>query len=269
MESPILNLSMDVISQITAFLCFDDLNNFLESQHSFLRAKYDAYFWRNTVVSPKSYQDLQSFIKIYGKTGLLDLTQYFGKSLPISWFHNLSHLNLANNNELVDDEKLYQILLNSPKIRYLNLSKCYWLTDFSIKRMINELQNIESIDLSWTNITDCSLDLLSKFKDSLKNINLSACPMLNPPNVSIFLSSCKKLKSIDLSYHSFVDRKFITDLIQANSSIQSIVCNCCDNITRSDAYCASELKVTLITNALLYSYEEKDIKEYLLKFMIQ
>ncbi|KAI8639970.1 hypothetical protein BD408DRAFT_370686 [Parasitella parasitica] len=132
----------------------------------------------------------------------------------------LQHVDLSHLNKRVTDKALDQIMSllgGGARIKELNLSQCFYITDEGFKRLVEQLPNVETLDLNscWL-LTDKSLALLAACCPQLTSLDLSNCRKISdigifkmldekqtrgyPELKELSLSYCKKLSDMTMSH---------------------------------------------------------------------
>ncbi|EPB81854.1 hypothetical protein HMPREF1544_11403 [Mucor circinelloides 1006PhL] len=132
----------------------------------------------------------------------------------------MQHIDLSHLNKRITDNALDQIMSligDGARIKELNLSQCFYITDDGFQRLMDQLPNVESLDLNscWL-LTDKSLALLAVNCPRLTRLDLSNCRKIS--DIGIFkmldekqtrgflglkelsLSYCKKLSDMTMSH---------------------------------------------------------------------
>lgn len=132
----------------------------------------------------------------------------------------MQHIDLSYLNKRITDNALDQIMSligDGARIKELNLSQCFYITDDGFQRLMDQLPNVESLDLNscWL-LTDKSLALLAVNCPRLTRLDLSNCRKIS--DIGIFkmldekqtrgfsglkelsLSYCKKLSDMTMSH---------------------------------------------------------------------
>ncbi|GAN11538.1 conserved hypothetical protein [Mucor ambiguus] len=144
--------------------------------------------------------------------------EFVQKSDTVMQQVDLSHLN-----KRITDTALDRIMAliggegGGARIKKLNLSQCFYVTDDGFGRLIEQLPNLETLDLNscWL-LTDKSLALLAATCPRLNRLDLSNCRKISdigifkmldekqargfPELKELSLSYCKKLSDMTMSY---------------------------------------------------------------------
>jgi F-box/leucine-rich repeat protein 7 len=130
----------------------------------------------------------------------------------------LNSVDLSHFNKRVTDSAANSIsTLIGSRVRKLNLSQCFYITDEGFKTLIEEMPNVELLDLNscWL-LTDKSLALLAATCPRLVKLDLSNCRKIGdggifrlldekesrgyPQLTELSLSYCKKLSDMTMSH---------------------------------------------------------------------
>lgn len=263
----LLNLPFDTLAEITAHLTSSDLGNLLISHPSFFMVREEAIFWRHTILKPRNGKDFSRMMKFISHSGKVDFSAFLGHQLEFDCLRNLKFLDISDSANIFTETSFTSILSNNPQLKYLNVSRCSWVSDFTINSLVKMVERLDFLDISMTNVTDYSLELLKK--QPLKYLGLSSCPNLTKDRTLKCLSEWKYLREIDFSYTYFVTMDFLSKLKAALSTLSRVNCRYCEDITKCDVRCLKEIGLKVESNAILESYNEQDIRNFLLKFIVQ
>jgi len=101
-------------------------------------------------------------------------------------------------NSHVTDEQLYELAINFPNLKKLNLTNCSYVTD-------NGLERIRWLSLNSLNLSNCNqfthdvLGKLTRFWLKLESINLSGCRQFTDSDLKNLLSYIPDLKYLNIS----------------------------------------------------------------------
>lgn len=134
----------------------------------------------------------------------------------------MQHVDLSHLNKRITDTALDHIMAligggGGSRVKELNLSQCFYMTDDGFKRLIEQLPSLETLDLNscWL-LTDKSLVLLAASCPRLTRLDLSNCRKISdigifkmldekqtrgfPELKELSLSYCKKLSDMTMSH---------------------------------------------------------------------
>jgi F-box/leucine-rich repeat protein 2/20 len=111
-----------------------------------------------------------------------------------SVFPNLQLLDLSFING-ISEESIGQVLRKCSKIRHLNLACC---SGFSLAKMNFKVPMLEMLQLSYTNIDDETLHMISKSCFGLLQLDLSYCHDVTEKGVMQVIENCTQLREINL-----------------------------------------------------------------------
>lgn len=157
----------------------------------------------------------------------------------------LQYVDLSHLNKRITDSALDQIvsLINGSngggaRIKKLNLSQCFYMTDDGFKKLIQHLPNVETLDLNscWL-LTDKSLALLAACCPQLTRLDLSNCRKIS--DIGIFKMLDEKqtrgypeLKELSLSYCKKLSDMTMSHLAEfCNNTLESLNIQRCTRIT--------------------------------------
>lgn len=157
----------------------------------------------------------------------------------------LQHVDLSHLNKRITDSALDQIISlidgsngGAARIKDLNLSQCFYMTDDGFKRLIEHLPNVETLDLNscWL-LTDKSLALLAACCPQLTRLDLSNCRKIS--DIGIFKMLDEKqtrgypeLKELSLSYCKKLSDMTMSHLAEfCNNTLEALNIQRCTRIT--------------------------------------
>ncbi len=124
-------------------------------------------------------------------------------------FHNLKKLYLSNCQNINDNSLEQGALRNLDKLKIIWLSDFYDITDDFIKKCeFKNFYELEELDLSYTCITNCSLEYIAQSNlKNLKKLSLRCCDKIN--NISI-LGRITSLVELDVSANDDINDNSIS-----------------------------------------------------------
>lgn len=131
----------------------------------------------------------------------------------------------------VNTEICFHIAENED-LEVLNMTMCEGITNEGINRLVQRCQKLESLNLSWTNMTsECIYSIVKNISSSLKHFNLSGCRhTLTDEHVSILVEKCPDLIDLDLSDATLLTGLSVDAIINNLSNLQHLHLNRCYNI---------------------------------------
>jgi F-box/leucine-rich repeat protein 7 len=131
----------------------------------------------------------------------------------------LHTVDLSHDNKRITDKVLKNDIadLISTRVRTLNLSQCFYITDDGFSHLVEQTPNLETLDLNscWL-LTDKSLSLVSAMCPNLTKLDLSNCRKISDAGIfrlcdekqtrqfkgitALSLSYCKKLSDMTMSH---------------------------------------------------------------------
>ncbi|KAL9544978.1 hypothetical protein MBANPS3_007356 [Mucor bainieri] len=159
----------------------------------------------------------------------------------------MQHVDLSHLNKRITDTALDHIMgliagddsgSGGARVKELNLSQCFYITDDSFKRLVEQLPSLETLDLNscWL-LTDKSLALLAAACPQLTRLDLSNCRKIS--DVGIFKMLDEKqtrgfpeLKELSLSYCKKLSDMTMSHLAEfCSSTLESLNIQRCTRIT--------------------------------------
>lgn len=137
-----------------------------------------------------SFEQLDSYRKSFK---LSNFSQLFNISSDSSCLENLD-LSFSN----TDDAKLIEIIVNCPKLISINLTSCAFITDTSVRTLIDNCPNLRWINLNGCFITDASIGAIADKYPDLSNIYLKNCALITNAAVIALADKCPYLTQINL-----------------------------------------------------------------------
>ncbi|KAK4511217.1 uncharacterized protein ATC70_012431 [Mucor velutinosus] len=158
----------------------------------------------------------------------------------------MQHVDLSHLNKRITDTALDHIMAlvasedggGGARIKELNLSQCFYITDDGFKRLIEQLPSLETLDLNscWL-LTDKSLALLAASCPQLTRLDLSNCRKIS--DIGIFKMLDEKqtrgfpeLKELSLSYCKKLSDMTMGHLAEfCSNTLESLNIQRCTRIT--------------------------------------
>lgn len=156
----------------------------------------------------------------------------------------MQHVDLSHLNKRITDTALDHIMAliasegGGARVKELNLSQCFYITDDGFKRLIEQLPNLETLDLNscWL-LTDKSLALLAASCPRLTRLDLSNCRKIS--DIGIFKMLDEKqtrgfseLKELSLSYCKKLSDMTMSHLAEfCSNTLESLNIQRCTRIT--------------------------------------
>ncbi|KFM77571.1 F-box/LRR-repeat protein 2, partial [Stegodyphus mimosarum] len=132
---------------------------------------------------------------------------------------SLEDLCLAHNQN-VDDDVIYAISRGCKKLRYLDLSGCTEISDYSLTSL-SSCYNLRTLYISYLDrITDEGLSSISR-QGTLETVYLRGCPNIGDQGLLTLVLLCPYLQLLDVSGCQHVTNVTVTaclDSVQARSS---------------------------------------------------
>lgn len=140
----------------------------------------------------------------------------------------LTDLNLSGFQDLADKE-LSQVAINHPLLERLALARCRELSGMAVS-CLGALQQMKSLDLSFTNTNDAALALLVKNHPKLEELYLMGADITNEGLKPI--AELKSLEVLDLSYCNSIDDVGLGTLAGKLPQLQALLLNKCANLSQ-------------------------------------
>lgn len=175
----ILRLYPEILAHIFSYLDIKDKGVAAQVCTAWREASYHQSVWRGVEAKLHLRRPNQTLVNSLTRRGIkrvqiLSLKKSFREiTLGIG---NLTSLNLSGCYN-VREENLHQAFATSiPTLLNLDLSLCKQITDKSVLRIVDALENLENLELGGcSNITDSGLLAIANGLERLKSLNLRSC----------------------------------------------------------------------------------------------
>lgn len=150
-----------------------------------------------------------------------------GVKVLSSYFHNLTALDLSFC-EKISDRGLHELVANNAGLTTVNLTGCKRLTDKSMKTIALYTDNLDTVCIQMTNVTDIGLQHMCRNVRSLRglwptpqhkhtsdcdnvtllDLSIASCMRVSNVGIQIIAEHGKHLRRLDLSGCTFNDSAF-------------------------------------------------------------
>ncbi|KEH28634.1 F-box/LRR protein [Medicago truncatula] len=119
----------------------------------------------------------------------------------------------------ISEEGIFQVLRTCSELRHLNLTG---LRGWKLHGMNFEVPKLEVLNLSYTNVNDKTLCVISKCCRGLLQLLLELCYLVTQKGVKYVLEKCTQLREINLKRCVQVDDDVLTSLIFSRPSLRKL-----------------------------------------------
>ncbi|KAJ3671532.1 hypothetical protein LUZ60_007611 [Juncus effusus] len=110
-------------------------------------------------------------------------------------FPYLSKLSLEGCEDL-PDSALEPLRVSCSSLKYLSLYKCFSITDLGLTLVSKGCPNLQTLNLTQTNVTDLGLESISVSCRALRNVNLANCFKITDLGLNFLCKGCPKLNAL-------------------------------------------------------------------------
>jgi len=135
-----------------------------------------------------------------------------------SIFPNLQLLNFSYC-PAISEEGIFQVLRTCSNINHLNLTRCLRVR---LRGMNFEVPKVEVLNLSYTNVDDDTLSVISKCCRGLLQLLLEGCYLVTEKGVKYVLEKCTQLREINLKRCRQVHGDVLASLIFSRPSLRKL-----------------------------------------------
>jgi uncharacterized protein YjbI with pentapeptide repeats len=107
----------------------------------------------------------------------------------------------------------------------ISLSRCHYLVDNNLKRLIEKCPNLQKVNLYGTEITGAAFDSEDVQLEHLTEINMS-CSKLTDKNLKILIEKCPNLQKINFSFTNITGAAFDSETIHLEHLIEIDLSKC-------------------------------------------
>jgi hypothetical protein len=189
----------------------------------------DIFCWLSSIASPVRIKKTQTNNSADNSNSFVASPQL--KSLHLissTWLQDESIKRIASvfaNLQLLDlsfcynisEEGIFQVLRTCSDIKHLNLTGCLGR---KLRRMNFEVPKLEVLNLSYTNVDDETLFVISKCCRGLLQLLLEWCIVVTEMGVKHVVEKCTQLREIDLKYCLKVHCDVLGSLIFSRPSLR-------------------------------------------------
>lgn len=123
-----------------------------------------------------------------------------------------------SSHSFLTDDVIISLVEKVPSIQAINLKSCTSLTDRSISYIAKHCKHLESIDLSWCNISAKSVFAFAENKTPLKRINVRSC-YITDACIESLLQKCTSINELLLPWCKSLTRQTLENIVQFNPDI--------------------------------------------------
>jgi len=172
--------------------------------------------YKDILTTPKTEQIVISFNKSLNDSDLYEIIE---DECLLDKLNNIDYLSLDfSSYSFLNDDSIIELIKNVPHVKSINLKSCTSLTDKSIIHIAEHCKTLESLDISWCNISSKSVYALADHKMPLKRINLRSC-YITDECIEQLLQNCIEIKQLLLPWCKSLTNKTLQNILKFNPYI--------------------------------------------------
>lgn len=170
----------------------------------------------------------------------------------------------------LDDDILEEIVqIHGKDLKYLNVSGCQYLTNFTLTQIIRYCTKMSTLILSGCSFSPAGLEILTesdKLIDSLRVLDISRCYLMDQGAI-LPLSKLVKLVKLSLCNLEWVNSSNLPFIIGTIPTIQCVDIRNCDDFTQMSVKSVQDSidhPIKIIENTKLLDESPESIRSYLM-----
>ena len=213
--SPISTLPTEILIQILKNLNLEDLRSCVLVSHHWYECAVER-LWYNL------------YFRYYDSDTINRGSSFCAQNQTFTHFRFIRQLKL----HMYISDDIFSTFSRCENLEKLNLSRCVYLTEEGLAKVLQHFANLVAIDLSWVaNTTNESVISLAKIATRLQNVNLRGCTKVTDDAVLALAASCPLLRRLDLYGLILLTDNAISSLALSCPMLVKLNLNLCKLIT--------------------------------------